>query len=571
MTYGTINDAETMQGGGAMLAGRYRVVRQLGQGDTGGVWLAEDKHLDNKLFAIKMLPSILMSKKWAYRQLKDEALVAMKLTHPNIVTLRAFEENSGNPFLVMDYIDGVTLDDYLADYDSRVESVGRGAPTAPSGGQRAGRPTTGGLPEDDVIRILKPIAAALDYAHGEGILHRDINAANIIVRGDGHPFIREFGVTRQLQETMTRVTGQSTLGMITYMSPEQLKGDRPTVAQDVYSFAAIVYECLMGAPPFSRGQIDHQILNNTPPPLPSGIRIAPRVMKALSKMPEERPESCGALFDLAVTGVPVKSPRTVEHKAGDLKTVLLPGGVEMNFRWCPSGSFTMGSPLSEKGRDDDETAHQVRLSKGFWIGETAVTQRQWQCVMWDNPSFGRDRAASFFSTLDRQSDRREECPVDSVSWNDCQRFISRVNAAQSSFALRLPTEAEWEYACRAGTATAYCWGNTLNGDRANCDGRSPCGTPVKGRYHKKTQPVRSYPPNRWGLFEMHGNVHEWCADWYAPYAGDATDPSGPGAGEYRVFRGGSWYDRARYCRAAYRDGNVPELHSPCLGFRVICL
>ena len=116
MTYDTINDAETMAGGeGTFLAGRYRIVRQLGQGGMGSVWLAEDTHLDNKPFAIKMLPSILVSNKRAYRQLKDEALVAMKLTHPNIVTLRAFEENDGNPFLVMDYIEGETLDDYLAE------------------------------------------------------------------------------------------------------------------------------------------------------------------------------------------------------------------------------------------------------------------------------------------------------------------------------------------------------------------------------------------------------------------------------------------------------------------------
>ena len=126
MANDTINDAVTMAGGaGALLAGRYRVVRQLGQGGMGSVWLAEDTQLDNKSFAIKMLPSILVSNKRAYRQLKDEALVAMKLTHPNIVTLRAFEENNGNPFLVMDYIDGQTLDDYLADYNSRVEHVER--------------------------------------------------------------------------------------------------------------------------------------------------------------------------------------------------------------------------------------------------------------------------------------------------------------------------------------------------------------------------------------------------------------------------------------------------------------
>ena len=169
MTYNTINDAVTMAGNaeGTLLSDRYRIVRQLGQGGMGSVWLAEDTQLDDKLFAIKMLPSILVSNKRAYQQLKGEALVAMKLTHPNIVTLRAFEENDGNPFLVMDYIDGQTLDDYLYE-KCKVESVKC--------------KVSGGLSEDVVIRLLKPIAAALDYAHGEGVVHRDVKPANVMIR-----------------------------------------------------------------------------------------------------------------------------------------------------------------------------------------------------------------------------------------------------------------------------------------------------------------------------------------------------------------------------------------------------
>ena len=173
MTYDTINDAQMIAGSGegTLLTNRYRVVRQLGQGGMGSVWLAEDTQLDNKPFAIKMLPSILVSNKRAYRQLKDEALVAMRLTHPNIVTLRAFEENNGNPFLVMDYIDGQTLDDYLAEHTGTT-----GVP-----------PVATGLPEADVLRILRPIAAALDYAHSEGVVHRDVKPANVMIRNDGHP------------------------------------------------------------------------------------------------------------------------------------------------------------------------------------------------------------------------------------------------------------------------------------------------------------------------------------------------------------------------------------------------
>ena len=212
MTYNTIDNDVTIAGGaeGALLANRYRVVRQLGQGGMGSVWLAEDTQLDNKLFAIKMLPSILVSNKRAYRQLKDEALVAMKLVHPNIVQLRAFEENNGNPFLVMDYIDGETLDDYLAEHSGTTSaSAAVNAPAARSTSGTGGSPVLSGLPESEVIRLLKPIAAALDYAHGEGVVNRDVKPANVMIRKDGHPYILDFGIAREIQETMTREIGRA--------------------------------------------------------------------------------------------------------------------------------------------------------------------------------------------------------------------------------------------------------------------------------------------------------------------------------------------------------------------------
>ena len=270
MTYDTINDAQTMQPNaeGALLANRYRVVRQLGAGGMGSVWLAEDTQLDNKLFAIKMLPSILVSNKRAYRQLKDEALVAMQLVHPNIVQIRAFEENDGNPFLVMDYVDGETLDDYLAE--------------------------KGKLGEDEVIRVLRPIAAALDYAHSKGVVHRDVKPGNGMIAKDGTPYILDFGIAREIQETMTRVTGKLSSGTLLYMSPEQLNGDAPKPAQDVYSFAAMAYECLKGEPPFVRGAIEDQIKNKLPEPLRSDGALAVGIMAGLAKKPEDRPSTCAA-------------------------------------------------------------------------------------------------------------------------------------------------------------------------------------------------------------------------------------------------------------------------------------
>ena len=260
-------DSEMTMAGGerTLLAGRYRIVRQLGQGGMGSVWLAEDTQLDDKLFAIKMLPSILIANKRAFAQLKAEALTAMKLAHPNIVTLRAFDENKGNPFLVMDYVEGKTLEDCLSE--------------------------TGSMSEAE-LALLVPIAEAIDYAHRQGVVHRDIKPSNIMIRTDGTPFILDFGIAREVKDTMTRVTGKLSSGTLLYMSPEQLNGDAPSPAQDVYSFAAMLYECLKGDPPFVRGAVEDQIKHKEPEPLPPEIGIASSIMRGLAKTPEERPSTC---------------------------------------------------------------------------------------------------------------------------------------------------------------------------------------------------------------------------------------------------------------------------------------
>ncbi len=240
-------------------------------------------------------------------------------------------------------------------------------------------------------------------------------------------------------------------------------------------------------------------------------------------------------------------------KAGDVKTISLPGGVEMRMRWCPPGTFTMGSPKSEEGRGHNETLHQVTLTKGFWLGETSVTQRQWTSVMGDNPSTWRG----------------DNLPVETISWDDCQSFIQKVNARLDG-AARLPTEAEWEYACRAGTATAYFWGYALNGDRANCDGNYPYGTKQKGPYVGKPTPGGTYGANAWGFLDMHGNVWEWCEDWYDDYCGDVADPTGPDSGSDKVLRGGGWSSSARNCRSAHRGCLDPGNRNFIFGFRLAC-
>lgn len=219
-------------------------------------------------------------------------------------------------------------------------------------------------------------------------------------------------------------------------------------------------------------------------------------------------------------------------KAGDRKVVRV-GSQDIALRWCPPGTFTMGSPTSEEGRYDVETQHRVTLTKGFWLGETEVTKGLWKEVMGDNPSW--------FESGD-------DYPVEGVSWDDCQEFLRKLNARfpQSGLRWTLPTEAQWEYACRAGTTGAY--GGT---------GRLDDMGWYSGNSGLDTLPVKRKQPNAWGVYDMHGNVAEWCQDWYGGYpSGTVTNPSGPVSGSSRVLRGGSSIKGARHCRSAFREGKA---------------
>ena len=216
----------------------------------------------------------------------------------------------------------------------------------------------------------------------------------------------------------------------------------------------------------------------------------------------------------------------------------------------PAGSFVMGSPADEPGRGGDETPHRVTISRPFWLGRTEVTQTQWIRVMGGNPSRFRGCA---------------ECPVENVTWLDVQRFIEKLNATEGG-GFRLPTEAEWEYACRTGEGPTAA---RIDDAHANFDARYPVRGGRPGRYLGRPVAVASFPADRLGLFDMKGNVWEWCADGYAPYPpGDAADPVGPDSAPKKVIRGGSWYFDAASCRCAARYTHDPKDRGFSLGFRV---
>ena len=260
-------------------------------------------------------------------------------------------------------------------------------------------------------------------------------------------------------------------------------------------------------------------------------------IKFVKEKQQEPVASGGALAAKAVEEVAEGA-----RKTGDVKFITLPGGAKMEMIWCGPGTFMMGSPATEAGRFDDETIHPVRLTRGFWLGKYEVTQAQWESVM------GESR--SRFKGPDR--------PVDSVSWEDCQSFIRKVNVALGGVA-RLPTEAEWEYACRAGSGAPVS-GNGHLGDMAWYDQNSG----------SQTHDVGKNQANDWGFYDMHGNVLEWCHDWFAKTEGESVDPQGPPSGSFRVLRGGCWFFYERDCRSAYRLKREPSIRNCIYGFRLAC-
>jgi len=227
-------------------------------------------------------------------------------------------------------------------------------------------------------------------------------------------------------------------------------------------------------------------------------------------------------------------------------------GVWMRFALIPSGRFIMGSPPDEAERSDDERQHNVIISRAFYMGQTCVTQEQYEAVMGTNPSY--HKGAKY--------------PVETVSWDNAKAFCDHVSQ-RTGRSVCLPTEAQWEYACRAGTTTPFNTGRTLARGMASYYWPYSYPSNRAGISVSGSVAVRSFPPNAWGLYDMHGNVWQWCSDWFGDYpAGNVTDPTGPKDGSLRVLRGGSWNIYPWYCRSADRSGGYPVDRGGGIGFRV---
>ena len=278
--------------------------------------------------------------------------------------------------------------------------------------------------------------------------------------------------------------------------------------------------------------------------------IIPSRRNELTRFAGGSPIITGMAYDLLALAKKSgeQAPTTLGPTVGSPWTV---PDLSLEMLWCKPGAFQMGSPEDEEDRYDDETLHEVTLTSGYWLGKHLVTQAQWERVMGDNPSQ--------FEGADR--------PVETVTWTDVTSFCEKLTELEreagrlpAGMAYQLPTEAQWEYACRAGTTTAYAFGDSLTSDQANIAGGPG-----------ETTDVGKYPANDWGFHDMHGNVYEWCADRYGDYPrGAVRDPVGPagGSGSYRVRRGGSWYITANYARSALRRRSEPAFSDSILGFRL---
>jgi formylglycine-generating enzyme required for sulfatase activity/tRNA A-37 threonylcarbamoyl transferase component Bud32 len=279
-------------------------------------------------------------------------------------------------------------------------------------------------------------------------------------------------------------------------------------------------------------------------------------------------------------------PPKTERKPGEIIT----NSLGMKFAWIPPETFLMGSPKNEEGREPyqgaDEFQHKVTLTKGFFMGIQQVTRGQFATFVqkagfktqaereggahiWTDKEWKQDPAANWRNPGFEQTN---DHPVTCVSWNDAVAFAEWL-AKQDNKRIRLPSEAEWEYACRARTTTPFHFGETISTDQANFDGNYTYGKGTKGKFRQKTTPVGSFPANAWGLFDMHGNLWDWCQDWFGEHPrNDVVDPQGPESGQYRVLRGGSWISDPENCRSACRNGLEPAYRFSIFGLRVcFCL
>ena len=636
---------------------RYEVRELLGSGSFGSVYRALDPRLGRDV-ALKVLRTEMTSTPQTVERFLREAKAAAKLDHPHIVAVFDAGRAGDVYFIASAFIKGGTLASAI--------------------------PDTGMAPRR-AAELAAQLASALGYAHRQGVVHRDVKPANILLDEHGSLRLMDFGLAGWTREECTRLTQQGAImGTPAYMAPEQALGDTALIglASDLYSAGVVLYELLTGSRPFggdNAASMMYQIIHTAPPP-PSSRRpgldaaLEAICLRAMAKKPADRfPDGeamAAALRAWAPTAILMAEPlatkaptgpptpvvewnkETVDYRSGGLdnkppatlpiranpvrlstvmasrfgpnwmlwacsslvillavisaatviclyppqtgangaiKTIkspsrALPGegeepvqeteelqneivnSIGMRLYLVKPGAFLMGSPKGEAGRRDDELGHSVEITRPFYLGAFPVTQAEYVQATGENPSwFSKEGGGkSVVAGLDTS-----RFPVEQVNWHEAVAFCEALNRLDANkpagWKYALPTEAQWEYACRAETETAYFFGDdpTILGNYTWYHDNS------EGRTHA----VGTRKPNAWGLCDMNGNVWQWCADWYAKdyYASSPNkDPQCliNDSAQARVGRGGSWRDDAGCYRAACRGRDAPGSHFNYIGLRV---
>ena len=555
-----------------LLAERYSPIKIIGQGGFGRTFQAIDKYKPSEPFCVikQFFPQAQGT------QILEEAaelfaLEAKRLDslgrNPQIPELLAYFTQDNRQYLVQEFIHGKTLKQELEE--------------------------SGAFNEIKIIELLKNLLPVLEFIHSQQIIHRDIKPENIIRRRkDNQLVLVDFGASKYATMTALGRTG-TVIGSAGYFAPEQAVG-KTIFASDIYSLGVTCIHLLTKIEPVDlfnvsendwvwRDYLKSNVSDEFGEILDKMIVGATKkrfknVREILSLIQETSQDKIQSIPPLPISQPPISQPEKEELFTFEVVTIKksqrgfsikrtqesakqkiedLGNGIKLEMVYIPGGIFLMGSPENEPRRLGKEgPQHQVTLPP-FYISKYPITQNQYQAIMGKNPSrFPGGRR-----------------PVERVTWYDATEFCQNLSK-KTGKNYRLPSESQWEYACRAGTITAFYFGRTITSKLVNYNGNFSYGNAPKGEYRKQTTDVGSFPPNAFGIYDMHGNVWEWCADdRHENYNGAPTDGSVWLDGEKNLspLRGGSWDYTPNDCRSAIRYLYIRRGdHSNNTGFRVVC-
>ena len=506
----------------------------IGNGGMATVYLAENKKFKTNV-AIKILNNDLINNVNIRKRFLAEARNMYKMSHSNIIKVIDLIDDGDTVAFVMEYVEGKTLKEFLEQ--------------------------NGKINDEEIKTVFTQMLDAVGYVHKQKLVHRDIKPSNFMIDKEGQIKLLDFGIAKNTDISSDDYTQTGTgmqMGTPMYMSPEQVKSAKEiNSSSDIYSLGVVLWQMIMCKKPYdsntlSYPEIQVSILKE---PLPlTNTNWDLIIRKATEKLPQNRIKNTTEfkrnilgyqIHELESTVLISNTENNRKNDLGRYESTKIEPNNKPILQWIeiPAGLFMMGSPrgwdIGEQGRNQDEIQHQVNIS-AFKMSKFQITFKEYDAFC---DSTGKNKPND-------EGWGRGNRPVINVSWFDASEFASWLGC-------RLPTEAEWEYACRSGTTTPFNTGRKLTNLQANITGLN-------------TLEVGSFHPNPWGLHDMHGNVWEWCSDFYGGFSKVIqTDPKGPSIGSNKILRGGSWSNYDYECRSAQRVSDLPEYFSSKIGFRVV--